>query len=80
MMRLLEEFKAEHSLVDRMAGSLIRFAELIAGGETAPDDVADFVHFFRVFVSGYHHEREEEVLFPALVEHAEVPANRIFTV
>ena len=75
-MRLLEEFKAEHSLVDRMAGSLIRFAELIAGGETAPDDVADFVHFFRVFVSGYHHEREEEVLFPALVEHAEVPANR----
>jgi len=75
-MRLLEEFKTEHLLVDRVAGSLIRFAELATRGQTSAEDVADFVHFFRVFVSGYHHEREEEVLFPALVEHAEVPAER----
>ena len=75
-MRLLEEFKAEHLLVDRVAGSLIRFAELTTRGETSAEDVADFVHFFRVFVAGYHHEREEETLFPALIEHAEVPANR----
>ena len=75
-MRLFDEFKAEHLLVDRVAGSLIRFAALTARGETSAEDVADFVHFFRVFVSGYHHEREEERLFPALVEHAEVPADR----
>ncbi len=40
------------------------------------EDVADFVRFFRVFVAGYHHEREEKMLFPALVETAEVPADR----
>jgi len=75
-MRLFDEFKAEHLLVDRVAGSLIRFAGLATRGETTVDDVADFVHFFKVFVAGYHHEREEKVLFPALVERAEVPADR----
>ena len=75
-MRLFDEFKAEHLLVDRVAGSLIRFAELPARGEYSAEDVADFVQFFRVFVAGYHHEREEETLFPALVEKAEVPADR----
>jgi hemerythrin-like domain-containing protein len=75
-MRLLEEFAEEHQLVDRVAGSLIRFAEGAASGAASPADVADFVHFFRVYVAGFHHEREEQVLFPALVEHAEVPADR----
>lgn len=75
-MRLFDEFKSEHLLVDRVAGSLIRFAELTAHGEYSAEDVADFIHFFRVFVAGYHHEREEETLFPALVEKAEVPADR----
>lgn len=75
-MRLFDEFKAEHSLVEQVAGSLIRFAELAAGGETSEEDVADFVRFFRVFVAGYHHEKEEQTLFPVLVEMAEVPADR----
>jgi len=75
-MRLLEEFEHEHRLVDRVAGSLIRFADSSADGTTSAEAVTDFVHFFRVFVAGYHHEREEQVLFPALVERAEVPANR----
>ncbi|MBD3857208.1 MAG: hemerythrin domain-containing protein [Acidobacteria bacterium] len=75
-MRLFEEFKAEHLLVDRVAGSLIRFAEMTAGGESSEEDVADFVEFFRVFVAGFHHEREEQTLFPVLVERAEVPADR----
>lgn len=75
-MRLFDEFRAEHLLVDRVAGSLIRFAEMAAGGESSEEDVADFVNFFRVFVAGYHHEREEQTLFPVLVERAEVPADR----
>jgi len=75
-MRLFDEFKAEHLLVDRVAGSLIRLAELAAGDGSSEEDVADFVHFFRVFVAGYHHEKEEQTLFPVLVEKAEVPADR----
>jgi len=75
MMPLLEEFAVEHRLVDRVAGSLVRFAERAVGDATSASDVADFVHFFRVYVAGFHHEREEQVLFPALVEHAEVPGD-----
>lgn len=76
MMRLVDELKTEHLLVDRVAGSLIRFAEQAITGDTSAEDVADFVRFFRVFVAGYHHQREEETLFTALVERAEVPAER----
>jgi len=75
-MRLLEEFAEEHQLVDRASGSLVRFAEAAARSETTPVDAADFVRFLRVYIGGYHHEREEQVLFPALVDRAEVPADR----
>ena len=75
-MRLFEEFEDEHRLVDAVAGSLIRFSESGAEGAIPAEDVAEFVHFFRVFVAGFHHEREEQTLFPALVERAEVPADR----
>ena len=75
-MRLIDELRAEHLLVDRMAGSLIRFAERAATGNTSAGDVADFLRFFRVFVAGYHHQREEEILFTVLVERAEIPGDR----
>jgi hemerythrin-like domain-containing protein len=75
-MRFLDELAEEHRLVDRVSGSLIRFAEHALDSRTSAQDVADFVHFFRVYVGGFHHDREEKVLFPALVEHAEVPADR----
>jgi hemerythrin-like domain-containing protein len=75
-MRLLDELTEEHRLVDRACGSLIRFAERALRSATTSQDVADFVRFLRVYVGGYHHEREEQVLFPTLVERAEVPADR----
>jgi hypothetical protein len=35
-----------------------------------------FFRFFRCWVGGYHHEREESVLFAALTERLELPADR----
>jgi hemerythrin-like domain-containing protein len=75
-MRLFEQFDEEHRLIDQVAGSLFRFSEVAAAGGATVDDIADFVRFFRVFVTGYHHDREEHSLFPVLVERAEVPADR----
>ncbi len=75
-MLLLDELGQEHRLVNDVAGSLVRFSERAAAGAVEPSDVADFVRFFRVFVAGFHHQREEETLFPALVDRAEVPADR----
>jgi hemerythrin-like domain-containing protein len=75
-LQLIEELVEEHRLVDSVAGALFRCAEGAAAGAGAPEDVADFVQFFRIFVTGYHHQREEAFLFRALAEHAEVPADR----
>ena len=75
-LQLIEELVEEHRLVDSVAGALFRCAEASAAGIADPRDVADFVRFFRVFLTGYHHQREEHCLFPALVERAEVPADR----
>jgi hemerythrin-like domain-containing protein len=75
-MQLLDEIQAEHLLIDRVAGSLIRFAESAGPAECSERDVTDFVRFLRVFVIGFHHEHEEQALFPTLVARAEVPADR----
>ncbi len=75
-MQLIDELKAEHLLVDRVAGALFRFAESASDGGIQPEDVEDFVTFFRVFVAGYHHQREEESLFAALIERAEISSDR----
>lgn len=71
-MRLLDQLREEHAFIERMVGSLRTFA---AAGATDPDDAAAYLRFFRLYAGRFHHAREEEVLFPALVA-TEVPADR----
>jgi len=70
--RLLEELRAEHELIDRVAGSLRSFAAARARGESGPVDGAAFRRFFRLWAGAWHHAREEETLFPALADRAEL--------
>lgn len=71
-MRLLDELRAEHDLIDRVAGSLRTFAARRAKGECGSGDGAAFRRFFRLWAGAWHHAREEETLFPALAEKAEL--------
>ena len=71
-MNLIDRLEAEHRLIDAVAGSLLAWAK--QGGP--PADLERYLTFLRNFVREVHHRREEEVLFPALVEHAEVPGDR----
>ncbi len=71
-MRLLEELRAEHELIDRVAGSLRTFAGARARGEGSLDDGAAFRRFFRLWAGAWHHAREEETLFPSLAAKAEL--------
>ncbi len=73
-MSLLDALEDEHRLVDALAGSLICCARLLEQGVAGAADVADFVCVLRGWVGGFHHRREERILFTALVEYAEVPA------
>jgi hemerythrin-like domain-containing protein len=75
-MQLIEELVAEHELIDHCLGSLRAFVAALAAGTADPQDGPGFVEFFRRFAGLYHHAREEEVLFAALVEAAELPADR----
>ena len=71
-LRLLAELREEHRLVDDLAGALRRW--LRDGADE--DDRLRFVAVLRGWVVERHEAREEEILFPALVQHAEVPADR----
>jgi hemerythrin-like domain-containing protein len=71
-MGLLDDLRSEHVLIERMLGCLRTFA---AQGGGDADDCAAFLRFFRLYAGRFHHAREEDVLFPALVA-AEVPSDR----
>jgi hemerythrin-like domain-containing protein len=67
--RLLDELRAEHVVIERTLGSLRTYvsARLAGGGD--PADGAAFVRFFTLYAGRYHHAREEDTLFPALLAH-----------
>ncbi len=71
-MQLLEQLRTEHILIERLVGSLRTFSLSQARD---PADAAAFLRFFRLYAGRFHHAREEEVLFPALVA-TEVPGDR----
>ncbi len=71
-MKLLESFRAEHEVIEEVAGALYRWA--VEGGNR--EDAALFARFLAVYSAGFHHAREDELLVPALVEHLEVPSDR----
>lgn len=72
-MRLIDELTAEHALIERVLGSLRAFVE---DASADPTDGPRFLGFFRLYAGQFHHAREEDILFAALIEKAELPANR----
>jgi hemerythrin-like domain-containing protein len=79
-MLLLDELRADHVRIDRALGALRTYVAHRLRGDAPPasarSDGARFVRFFRVFADRFHHSREEGVLFPALLEHLEIPGDR----
>jgi hemerythrin-like domain-containing protein len=72
-MRLIEELRAEHDLIEQVVGSLRAFVAARLRGEGDPADGARFIRFFRLYAGDFHHAREEDTLFVALVERANLP-------
>ncbi len=70
-MKLIDRLEDDHRLIDAVAGSFLAWSR--EGGSAA--DLVRYLAFFHDFVRGAHHRREEEILFPALVERAEVPGD-----
>jgi hemerythrin-like domain-containing protein len=75
-MQLIDELRAEHDLIERVAGSLRAFVVARCRGGGDPADGARFLRFFRQYAGHFHHAREEDTLFVSLVRDAELPGER----
>lgn len=72
----METLTREHELIEQVVGSMLTFAEQLKEGDAPVSDGREIVRFFRIFAGELHHAREEDVLFPALVNEAELPGER----
>ena len=72
-MRLLDELVAEHELIDQAVGSLRAYVSARLAGTADGSAGPRFVQFLRLFAGHFHHAREEDILFVALRERAELP-------
>ncbi len=75
-MQLIEDLQKEHELIEQVVGSLRAFVTARLAGLGNPADGARFMAFFRRFAGDFHHDKEEQVLFRALVDQAEIPEER----
>lgn len=75
-MQLLDDLQREHERIERVLGSFRTWAVRFLSGEVPLDDRALFLDFFELYAGAFHHEREEEILVPALVGEAQLPGDR----
>ncbi|HEY0788839.1 MAG TPA: hemerythrin domain-containing protein [Thermoanaerobaculia bacterium] len=72
-MKLLDELRSEHVRIERLVGSLRTFADRFLTGAAGPEDGLEILRVLSVYAGGFHHDREELVLFPALENDASLP-------
>jgi hemerythrin-like domain-containing protein len=66
-MRPTEILSSEHRVIERVLAALDAASDRLDAGETVrPGFFSDAVRFIRDFADGYHHAKEEGVLFEAL--------------
>jgi hemerythrin-like domain-containing protein len=68
-MKPTEELKAEHEGILVILDVLDRISEKIIAGVTLPvEHLEQIIEFLQIFVDKCHHGKEEDILFPAMVE------------
>ncbi len=72
-MKLLDELRSEHVRIERLVGSLRTFADRFLAGTAPREDGVEILRVLSVYAGGFHHDREELVLFPALENEASLP-------
>jgi hemerythrin-like domain-containing protein len=61
----------EHRLIERALDAMEGWVTTLGPGSESDDkaELARFVSFIREFADAYHHSKEEDILFVAMVEH-----------
>jgi hemerythrin-like domain-containing protein len=66
-MNAIEQLRLEHDGIKLMMSILNTFCDRLENGEDADlDDGVRMIEFFRIYADKYHHEKEEQLLFPLL--------------
>ena len=69
-MKLTETLSSEHRVIEQAILALEAAADLIdGGGQVRPGFIQDACGFIAGFADGYHHAKEERVLFEAMARH-----------
>ncbi len=76
ILQLIDQLRAEHDLIEQVAGAFRTFARQRTRGEGRAADGTRFLAFFRLYAGSFHHGREEDTLFVALQRDAELPGDR----
>lgn len=77
MSDFLQELKRDHLVIQQVVAGMSAVAELVESGKQVdPSLLSDLVQFLRVFADEYHHEKEEQHLFPLLANKANVGTRR----
>jgi hemerythrin-like domain-containing protein len=75
MASAIDGLKREHRAIECVLRALGRINERLESGETVDCDLLDrCIEFIRRFADGVHHQKEENVLFPAMTR-AGMPAD-----
>lgn len=68
-MKPTDVLKSEHRVIERVLGSLEAAANRLDRGEKIrPGFFVDAADFVKGFADGTHHKKEEDILFPALID------------
>jgi hemerythrin-like domain-containing protein len=68
-MDAIETLMSEHRIIERTCDALAAFADEVRRKTTDDkEELARFVTFIREFADAYHHGKEENILFAAMVE------------
>lgn len=77
MSDFIQELKNDHRVIQQVVAGMSAVAELLdSGKQVDPGVLADLVQFLRVFADQCHHEKEEQHLFPLLVNKANASTRR----
>jgi hemerythrin-like domain-containing protein len=71
--KLIDDLRADHDLIDEVLGSLHTYTFKRLAGDAPAEDGERFLAFFRMFAGDFHHAKEEDTLFPALRRQADLP-------
>ncbi len=68
-MKPTEELKLEHQAIKRMLKIMSGVCGRLEGGaKVDPDHIESIIEFIQVFADQCHHGKEEDLLFPAMIE------------